>query len=104
MQDVQNAILDFTKKRDWDQFHSPENLAKSIAIEAGELLERFQWNNDCDRDAVQSELADVMTYCFLLSDKMQLDMREIIMKKLNESDHKYPVAKARGRSVKYTEL
>lgn len=104
MQDVQNAILDFTGRRDWDQFHSPENLAKSIAIESGELLECFQWNNDFDKDEVQSELADVMTYCFLLADKLRLDVREIIMNKLDESERKYPVAKAKGKSVKYTEL
>lgn len=104
MQNIQDAINNFTKERNWDQFHSPENLAKSISIEAGELLECFQWSNHFDADAVRSELADVMTYCFLLANKLVINPQDIILNKLAESNRKYPVSKAKGTSIKYTKL
>ena len=94
----------FNEERDWDQFHSPENLAKSISIEAGELLECFQWNNDYKRDNVELELADVLSYCYMLADKLGVDPNEIVLKKLEISKKKYPVEKAKGTSKKYTEL
>ena len=95
----------FNKERDWDQFHSPENLAKSISIEAGELLECFQWNNEkYDKDAVCEELADVSNYCFLMAMKLNVDPKEIIMKKLEKTREKYPVEKAKGVSTKYDKL
>lgn len=97
-------ILAFNKERDWDQFHSPENLAKSIAIEAGELLECFQWNNDFNKEDVCEELADVVDYCILLADKLDVDLEDILLKKLEISKKKYPVEKAKGTSKKYTEL
>lgn len=97
-------ILAFNKERDWDQFHSPENLAKSIAIEAGELLECFQWNNDFNKEDVCGELADVVDYCILLADKLDVDLEDILLKKLEISKKKYPVEKAKGTSKKYTEL
>lgn len=104
MEDVIQKIRKFNADRDWDQFHSPENLAKSIAIESGELLECFQWNNEFDKAAVESELADVVTYCLLLADKLQVDVNQIVMDKLNISAQKYPIAKSRGRSEKYNKL
>lgn len=94
----------FMAERDWAQFHSPENLAKSVAIEAGELLEEFQWGGDFDSDAVQRELADVLTYCHLLADKLGLDADQIVLDKLAITRDKYPVEKARGRSEKYDRL
>lgn len=97
-------ILEFTKARDWDQFHTPENLAKSISIEAGELLENFQWNSDFDKEKVLDELADVMTYGVLMADKLGVEIDEIILRKLEKSEKKYPVDKAKGNSKKYTEL
>lgn len=98
-------IIRFTKERDWDQFHSPENLAKSISIETGELLECFQWDGvHYDRDAVREELADVMNYCILLADKLNLDLDQIINEKVDQNEKKYPVDKAKGTSKKYTEL
>ena len=97
-------VLQFTKDRDWDQFHSPENLAKSIAIEAGELLECYQWNDDADINEVKEELADVLTYCILLASKLDLDPLEIITDKLEKSAVKYPVEKSFGSSVKYDKL
>ncbi|MGC8001229.1 nucleotide pyrophosphohydrolase, partial [Salmonella enterica] len=67
LQVLMDQIVEFTEDRDWDQFHSPENLAKSIAIEAGELLECYQWNGNADSSAVEEELADVLNYCLLLA-------------------------------------
>lgn len=91
-------------ERDWDQFHAPENLAKSIAIEAGELLECFQWAPDGDPLEVQNELADVLTYCYLLADKLDLAPHQIVLEKLRETRAKYPADKARGRSTKHDRL
>ena len=97
-------IEQFNKERDWDQFHSPENLAKSIAIESGELLECFQWNNNYDKEEVCEELADVFTYCIMMVEKLGVDPKEIILKKLDKTRKKYPVEKAKGVSTKYNKL
>jgi len=97
-------VLQFTKDRDWDQFHSPENLAKSIAIEAGELLECYQWNGDANIEDVKEELADVLTYCLLLASKLDLNPLDIISSKLEKSAEKYPVEKSFGTSAKYNKL
>ena len=97
-------ILKFNEERDWDQFHSPENLAKSIAIESGELLECFQWNNNYDKEEVCEELADVFTYCIMMADKLNVDPEEIILKKLDKTRKKYPIDKAKGVSTKYNKL
>lgn len=91
-------------ERDWQQFHSPENLAKSISIEAAELLECFQWNSEGDREEVADELADILTYALLLADKLDLDPEQIIRAKLERTAQKYPVEKAKGRSTKYDRL
>lgn len=91
-------------ERDWAQFHTPENLAKSVSIEAAELLECFQWDDDADEARVKEELADVLTYCFLLADRLEVDPEQLILEKLAVTKHKYPVAKARGRSEKYDRL
>ncbi len=101
---VRDEIAAFMAERDWAQFHTPENLAKSIAIEAGELLECFQWGADADTDRVQGELADVLTYCLLLADRMGVDPDQIVREKLAVTREKYPVDKARGRSTKYDKL
>lgn len=97
-------IRKFNKDRDWQQFHTPENLAKSIAIEAGELLECFQWSNEFDRQAVQEELADVMSYCIDMADALGVDIEEILLDKIAKNEAKYPVEKSKGNSKKYTEL
>ena len=104
MDEVSKAVIEFTRERDWDQFHSPENLAKSIAIESGELLECFQWNSDFDKKEVCKELADVVNYSILLADKLGVRLEDIVMEKLEESRKKYPVEKAKGKSTKYTKL
>lgn len=97
-------LREFIEERDWAQFHSPENLAKSISIEAAELLECFQWNSDFDADRVEGELADVLTYCLLLADRLGLDANQVVLDKLAITRSKYPVAKAYGRSDKYDQL
>lgn len=99
-----SALRTFVAERDWDQFHSPENLAKSISIEAGELLECFQWSPDFDQEQVEAELADVVTYCIHLANKIGVDLDEIVMKKLESTKAKYPVDLAKGRMTKYTKL
>ncbi|MCU1583403.1 MAG: nucleotide pyrophosphohydrolase [Microbacteriaceae bacterium] len=101
---VRDKIAAFVAERDWAQFHTPENLAKSIAIEAGELLECFQWNTDADTDRVREELADVLTYCLLLADRIGADPSQIVLDKLAVTREKYPADKARGRSAKYDAL
>ena len=97
-------IIQFSEERDWEQFHSPVNLAKSIAIEAGELLECFQWSDTADISAVEEELADVLNYCLQLAAKMNMDPAEIIRKKIKRNAEKYPVEKSKGRSDKYDKL
>lgn len=100
-----NRIRKFTADRDWAQFHTPANLAKSISIEANELLECFQWSDkDYDLEHVKEELADVMVYCRNLLDKLDLDEDEIINMKMTMNEAKYPVEKAKGSNKKYTEL
>jgi NTP pyrophosphatase (non-canonical NTP hydrolase) len=101
---VRDALRAFATERDWGQFHTPENLAKSISIEAGELLECFQWNRDFSPDQVRDELADVLTYCLFLADRLALDPSEIVLAKLERTRAKYPVEKSRGRSERYDAL
>ena len=103
--ETKNRIRKFSEDRDWDQFHSPANLAKSIAIEACELLECFQWSdNDFDIEEVKEELADVMVYCQNLLDKLNLDEDEIINAKMDKNEAKYPVEKSKGKADKYNKL
>lgn len=102
--DVLAKLRAFVDERDWSQFHNPENLAKSISIEAAELLEAYQWNSDADLEQVKHELADVLTYAYLLADKLDLDPEVIIVEKLKITEEKYPVDKARGSSTKYDQL
>ncbi len=104
MKNLIKRILEFRDQRDWKQFHTPENLAKSIVIEAGELLENFQWNTEYDENNVHEELADIMNYCILMADALDVDIVDIMYKKIEKNEKKYPVNKAKGNSKKYTEL
>ena len=98
-------IRKFTEERDWDQFHSPANLAKSIVIEAAELLECFQWSDtEYDLQHIKEELADVLIYSYMMADNLHLDLDEIIEEKLIKNNLKYPVEKSAGVRKKYTEL
>lgn len=105
IKEIEERIDAFNKARDWDQFHSPVNLAKSIAIEAGELLECFQWDEkNYNLEDVKEELADVMNYCFQMAMVLEVDPKEIIMAKIEKTEKKYPVDKAKGVSTKYTKM
>lgn len=112
LEDLTAQVVAFRDERDWKQYHSPRNLAVSIAIEAGELLETMQWSSDETlaedvakrRDEIREELADVMIYCLLMAHDLGIDPAEAIESKLAHNDAKYPAAKARGRREKYTEL
>ena len=104
MRELTEKVVEFTRERDWNQFHSPENLAKSISIEAGELLECFQWNNEYDLDEVKEELADVINYCLLMADKLGVDPKQIVLEKMKISEKKYPIEKSKGVSTKYNKL
>jgi NTP pyrophosphatase (non-canonical NTP hydrolase) len=101
---VMAALRGFVAERDWAQFHSPSNLAKSISIEAAELLECFQWSDEAAQERVEAELADVLTYCLLLADRLHVDPDAIVLAKLEETKRKYPVESARGSSTKYDQL
>lgn len=104
MKELEEKIVNFAKERDWLQFNTPENLAKSISIEAGELLECFQWNSDYNKDELKYEIADVMNYCILLCHQIKVDPKEIILEKLEISSKKYPIEKSKGISTKYNKL
>ena len=102
---IKNRIRKMVADRDWNQYHTPANLAKSISIEANELLECFQWSDtDYDLQHVKEELADVMVYCQDMLDALGLDEDEIINMKMDMNEKKYPVEKAKGNNKKYTEL
>jgi dCTP diphosphatase len=102
--EVIEQLRGFVAERDWNQFHTPENLAKSISIEAAELLELFQWNSNSDQESIKDELADILTYCILLADNFGLDPYELVIEKLEKTRDKYPVEKSKGKSEKYDRL
>ena len=104
MDELKAELILFQKERDWKKFHTPENLAKSISIEAAELLEHFQWQKEYDEGEVADELADVLIYCIYMADALDLNIKEIILNKMKKNAIKYPVDKSRGNSTKYTEL
>jgi NTP pyrophosphatase (non-canonical NTP hydrolase) len=105
MKNTINRIKKFRDDRDWKQFHTPGNLAKAISIEASELLENFLWDDEnYNREHVEEELADVMVYCLHMVDALGVDIEEIINKKMDKNEKKYPIEKAKGNSKKYTEL
>ena len=97
-------LREFVANREWDQFHTHENLAKSISIEAAELLEVFQWGEPEKLDALKQELGDVLTYCYLLANKIGESPETLILDKLAITAEKYPVEKSRGSSAKYDQL
>ncbi len=103
-QETIDRIRKFNTDRNWDQFHTPANLAKSIAIEAGELLECYQWSDEANPEHVKQELADVIVYCRNMLDALGLDEDEIVNAKIDQNEEKYPVKKAYGSNKKYTEF
>jgi len=99
-----DRILKFREDRDWKQFHTPDALSKSISIEAGELLECFQWSNNYDKQRVIEELADVLIYSIFMADTLDVNLNDIINMKMDKNGKKYSVEKSKGNSKKYTEL
>lgn len=105
LEHLKQRIDKFNKDRDWDQFHTPSNLSKSISIEANELLECFQWNDtNYNIEEVKEELADVMNYCIQMSLVLIVDIIDIINAKMDKTELKYPVDKSKGVSTKYNKL
>ena len=106
MDEIIAALLKFRNERDWEQFHNPKDLALALNVEAGELLEVFLWKDyaDADLEKVKEELADVFAFAFLMADKYNLDVKEIVLDKIAKNAEKYPVSKAKGSAKKYTEL
>ena len=104
-QETTDRIRKFVSDREWEQYHTPANIAKSISIEANELLECFQWSDtDFDLEHVKEELADVMVYCQNMLNCLGLDEDEIINAKMAKNEEKYPVEKAKGSAAKYDQL
>lgn len=105
LQELKSIIDKFNKERDWDQFHTPSNLSKSIVIESSELLECFQWSDtEYNVEKVKEELADVVNYVIQLASVLDLDIKEIVLNKIKKNAEKYPVDKCKGISKKYNEL
>jgi len=100
-EEVIQALRKFVDDRDWQQFHSPENLAKSISIESAELLELYQWGEEPDIERIREELADVLAYCFHLADNLGIDVYEAVLSKIVKNEEKYPIDKSKGSSAKY---
>ena len=103
-EEVMAKLREFVANREWDQFHTQENLAKSISIEAAELLEVFQWGGPESIEALKQELGDVLTYCYLLANKIGESPETLILEKLVITSEKYPVDKSKGSSTKYDQL
>ena len=112
LNDLIEELREFVRERDWGQFHDPKNLAISVTLEASELLEHFQWKTGAEVDKhvrdnkgeIADEIADVAVYLFELSDNLGIDLLETMSRKIDKNAKKYPVAKAKGRAVKYTKL
>lgn len=104
MEELIKRILKFRDDRDWSQFHTPENLAKAISIESAELLENFLWDSKFNKENVEEELADVMIYCLMMADRLDVDIINIMNAKIDKNEKKYPMEKSKGNSKKYTEL
>jgi NTP pyrophosphatase (non-canonical NTP hydrolase) len=103
---ITEALINFRNERDWEHFHNPKDLALAINVEAGELLELYLWKNyeDANKEKIKEELADVFAYAFLLADKYQFDVKEILLEKIQKNAEKYPIEKAKGIAKKYNEL
>ena len=110
--ELRDALRRFAAERDWEQFHSPKNLAIALSVEAAELLEHFQWQTEAASasldaaqiEAVRDEMADVLLYLIRLADKLEVDLLAAAAHKIGVNARKYPIDKARGSSRKYTEL
>lgn len=108
IKEIIDTLLEFRNERDWEQFHDSKNLATAIAIEAAELNEIFLWktikeSEEVDKEKIKEELADILSFCFLLAEKHNLDIKQVILDKIKTNALKYPVDKAKGNAKKYNE-
>ncbi|MDX8553107.1 nucleotide pyrophosphohydrolase [Tenacibaculum sp. 1B UA] len=106
IKEIIKTLIKFRNERDWEQFHNPKDLAVALNIEAGELLENFLWKSseEANQQKVKEELADVLAYAFLLAEKYDFDVKEILLEKIKKNGEKYPISKAKGTAKKYNEL
>jgi len=105
-EEIIQALLKFTNERDWEQFHNPKDLAIAINVEAGELLELFLWKSarEANVEKIREELADVFAFAFMLAEKYNFDVKDIVLEKIRRNAKKYPIEKAKGSAKKYNEL
>lgn len=106
IKEITDALMKFRDERDWEQFHNPKDLSLAISIEAGELLEEFLWKDSAsaNKEKVREELADVFAYAFLLAEKYDFDIKQIVLEKIRINANKYPINKAKGTAKKYNNL
>lgn len=112
LKELQAKIIDFRDARDWQQFHNPKDIAISLMLEAGELLEHFQWRNEAEveeyikkhKEEIGEEMADVMNYLLILAHDLGIDLIEASKAKVSKNEKKYPIVKAKGSHKKYTDL
>jgi dCTP diphosphatase len=105
MKEIIDKLLKFRDDRNWKQFHTPENLSKSIVLEAAELLENFQWGSmNENKENIKEEIADIVAYCLLLCDHYNLDIKDILHEKIKINEEKYPIAKSYGKANKYNNI
>jgi len=105
IKELLNKHIKFRDDRNWKQFHTPENLAKSISIEASELLENYQWGSrSADIENIKEEVADIFGYLLLFCDSLDIDLLDVANKKVIKNSEKYPIEKSYGKSTKYNKL
>ena len=113
LENLKLKLREFSKERDWEQFHNPKNLATALSVEASELLEIFQWSNDGGlkeidnpdkRQEIEKEIADIFNYLVKLVDILDIDLEEAALNKIKENAEKYPIETSKGKSLKYTEF
>lgn len=106
MEEIIEKLIQFRNERDWEQFHNAKDLSIALNIECSELLELFLWKNaeDANPEKIKEELADVFAYAFLIAEKFNFDVKEIVLQKIKENGEKYPVHKAKGSAKKYNEF
>ena len=113
LENLKLKLREFSKDRDWEQFHNPKNLATALSVEASELLEIFQWSNDGGlneindpkkREEIEKEIADIFNYLIKLVDILDMDLEKVALDKIKENAEKYPIETSKGKSVKYTDF
>ena len=113
LKNLKEKLKKFSTERDWEQYHSPKNLAMALSVEVAELVEIFQWSNDGGlkeiedpetRKQIENEIADIFNYLIKFVDLMEIDLEKISLEKINKNEEKYPVEKSKGKSDKYHKL